>query len=100
MSYSSRHATISEQGNHEAGCGHRPSRCWWAPWRSRCVCGLDGWPCRYVAVATTSTKRAVQTAERASEEFVAPRPSWDGPTVPLTPLLTRAQLWRGNGGAK
>lgn len=25
-------------------------------------------------------------------------PQWNGPTIQFTPLLTRAQRWRGNGG--
>ena len=101
MSYSSRHATNSGPGKRRQGYGHRPSRQWWSPWRSRYTCGLKDWRCPYEGIGgSRSVPMEVPAVVPARGRPSAPRPLWDGPTVPLTPLLTRGQLWRGNGGAE
>lgn len=81
------------EARHRAASAHRPLRLWWAPWRSRCSCGLDDWPCRHARPASQPTEPASETPIRVAV------PEWNGPTVVLTPLLTPAQRWRGNGGA-
>jgi hypothetical protein len=106
MPHSRRHASASTPPKHRPAHIHRPSRRWWAPWRSRCACGLSNWPCQATcrsAPADTcppARSRTQHAASAGSAPKNRQRPSWDGPTILLTPLLTRGQRWRSNGGAE
>lgn len=91
MSRSRRHAA-----RRQLTMTHRRRPRWWAPWSSRCACGLDRWPCQYAG-----SVRVLRPARpRETVPDTAATPGWNGPTVAFTPLLTPAQRWRSNGGAQ
>lgn len=101
MPRSRRHAPTSTPPKHRLGNDHRPSRRWWAPWRSGCTCGLSGWPCQAKrASPSPAPTRTSGPASAGPASRILPGTSWDGPTILLTPLLTRGQRWRSNGGAE
>lgn len=101
MAYPRRPTPISELAEHVAGNAHRPARRWWAPWRSRCACGLREWPCELSqGLGRLASPGASGAASIEASPADSPAPAWNGPTLPLTPLLTRAQRWRANGGAE
>lgn len=91
-------------GSHRTQAEHWRVRLLWAPWLSRCACGLDSWPCRYPESLQAPPDRLAARASRleptvgACSSEPVPPPSWNGPTLAFTPLLTPAQRWRGNGG--
>ena len=96
MAYSRRHAPISDPAIRSTGGVHRSTRRWRAPWRSRCACGFDRWPCtlerRSLPLAPSGLPGG--TSAVRVRPAVPPSKSWNGPTLVLTPLLTRGQRWR------
>jgi hypothetical protein len=73
---------------------HGPRRCWYAPWRMVCRCGLGPFPC--VAARMLQRPKRVEPAAVVN--------AWNGPTAFIrTPpgragSLTPAQAWRAGGG--
>ena len=67
---------------------HRAVRMWFKPWRKRCACGCDWFPCP------------------DSITMDRPGPVWNAQTAaypvmqPDRPLMTRGQQWRSRGLAK
>lgn len=84
------------EGTHRSTVRHRRLRRWWAPWSARCSCGIAKWPC--IDAPAEDRPAARSTIVTASKGECSAGPLWNAPTDAFTPLLTRGQRWRGNGG--
>jgi hypothetical protein len=81
MAYPRRLTSISDLARSLEGNVHRPTRRWWTPWRSGCVCGLDEWPCEFAQGLRQLASPGVSCADRAEVcRAFPPSQDWNGPT--------------------
>ncbi|GAA4589962.1 hypothetical protein BJY16_009073 [Actinoplanes octamycinicus] len=57
---------------------HEPVRVWYAPWRKRCSCGCEWYPCPDAAtIPPPSVTRSLHLTEDDDPEHTWERPSWE-----------------------